>query len=121
MPFRDARTRLEHIEDAILWLDRVVAGRSLADYRRDRALRDIVERNLEKISEASRHLPAALKEQHPLIPWNAVAGIGNRLRHGYDAIDDAVMWEVVTLELPALRTVVEAMLRSLDEGDGADA
>ena len=36
--------------------------------------RQLVERNLEILSEASRRLPDELKEQEAHIPWRAVAG-----------------------------------------------
>lgn len=28
-------------------------------------------------------------------PWRDIRGIGNRLRHGYDALDSAMIWEAV--------------------------
>jgi uncharacterized protein with HEPN domain len=34
----------------------------------------LVERGVEIVSEASRHLPDALKARHPAIPWRKVAG-----------------------------------------------
>ena len=86
MPFRDPRSRLVDIADAIGWLHEVLRGKQLADYRGDRALRDIAERNHEKCSEASRHLPPEMKAAHLLIPWPQIAALGNRLRHGDDAI-----------------------------------
>lgn len=49
-------------------------------------LRDAIERNIERISEASRRLPDDLKAGYPSIPWRDIAGIGNVLRHGYDAV-----------------------------------
>jgi uncharacterized protein with HEPN domain len=111
MAFQDPRTRLAHILDAVKWIERMTAGRSREDYRRDRVLRDFVERNPERISEASRHLPEQLKAEHPRLLWHDIAAIGNRPRHGYDSIDDDTLWSVVTLELPTLRAATEQMLR----------
>jgi NAD(P)-dependent dehydrogenase (short-subunit alcohol dehydrogenase family) len=37
----------------------------------------LVERGVEIISEASRHLPSGSKARHPEIPWPKVAGIAN--------------------------------------------
>jgi Ribonuclease HepT-like len=63
-------------------------------------LRDAVERNSERISEASRHIPEHLKTRHSEIPWPKVAGIGNILRHAYPIVDDSMVWEVVARDLP---------------------
>jgi uncharacterized protein with HEPN domain len=111
MAFDDPRTRLAHILDATQWIERMIAGRSSESYRRDRVLRDFVEPNIERISEASRHLPDEMKAEHPHLPWHDIAAIGNRLRHAYDTINDDTIWSIVTLELPALRVATERMLR----------
>ena len=60
---------------------------------------------MEIISEASRHLPPELKERHPHIPWRNVAGIGNVLRHNYESVSAAVLWNLAKDDLPALEAV----------------
>jgi uncharacterized protein with HEPN domain len=77
-------------------------------------LRDAVERNIERISEASRHIPRSVKAKHPEIPWRKIAGIGNILRHAYPIVDDSLVWEVVVRDLPPLRATVEQMLAEVD-------
>lgn len=62
----------------------------------------MVERGIEIISEASRHLPDDLKARHPEIPWPKVSGIGNVLRHEYQKIAHDVLWHVVQDDLPPL-------------------
>ena len=47
----------------------------------DRRKSWVVERGIEIVSEAGRHLPEALKARHPAIAWRKVAGIGNISRH----------------------------------------
>jgi uncharacterized protein with HEPN domain len=66
---------------------------------------------LEVISEASRRLPDELKAVHSDIPWRAIAGIGNVLRHDYDDIDHIVVWQTATLRVIPLRTAVAEMRR----------
>ena len=78
-------------------------------------LRDAVERCLEIISEASRHVPAELKARHPEIPWRGVADFGNVLRHEYPNVKDPRVWQIVTGDLPPLKAAIEAMLRELEE------
>jgi len=62
----------------------------------------LVERGVEIVSEASRHLPPELKARHPNIPWHKVAGIGNVLRHNYENVAAAVMWKLAHDDLDAL-------------------
>ena len=56
---------LDDMLDAIDWIGRLTTGRTIADYRADRPMRDAVERNIERLSEASRHLPPELTAAHP--------------------------------------------------------
>ena len=109
----DPRPWLDDILDAIQWILRMTEGKSLADYRKDRPLRDAVERNIERLSEASRHIPSELKDRHPTLPWRQIAQVGNILRHSYRKVDHAMVWEIVELDLAPLRVAVESMLVQL--------
>jgi uncharacterized protein with HEPN domain len=62
-----------------------------------------VERGLEIISEASRHVPADLKALTPDIPWRQIAAIGNLLRHEYQRADIAATWNIIEATCPRLR------------------
>jgi hypothetical protein len=55
-------------------------------FERDWEKRWLVERGIEIISEASRHLDDDMKDRRPEVPWSKVAGIGNILRHAYDHV-----------------------------------
>jgi len=109
-------SRLEDILEAMAAIAAYTAGKGFDDYARERIVRDAVERNLERISEASRHIPDDLKARHAEIPWQQVAGIGNILRHAYPIVDDSLVWEVVVRDLPPLKAAIEAMLRNAKSG-----
>ena len=64
-----------------------------------------VVRALEIVSEASRRLPAELKDLHPEIDWIAVAAAGNIYRHEYEGVDENLIWRTVQHDLAVLRTV----------------
>jgi uncharacterized protein with HEPN domain len=119
MAFEDVASRLEDIVGAIDNVQQFVAGRSIEDYRTDTMFRLAIERCIEIISEASRHIPAQMKAEHDSVPWQNVADIGNVLRHGYQSVDPQILWEMATHHLTGLRTAVEHMLIELDEGGRA--
>jgi uncharacterized protein with HEPN domain len=106
---------LDEILNAIDGILTSAAGKSLAEFERDWLLRHGVQRGIEIISEASRHLPSSMKAPYPKVRWKAIAGIGNVLRHEYHSISDRVIWGVVRDELPALRAVIHQMSRDLAE------
>jgi uncharacterized protein with HEPN domain len=79
-----------------------------------------VERGVQIISEASRHLSADLKSRHPEIPWVKVAAIGSVLRHDYERISPDVIWKLATADLgPATKQLNQIChgLRNKAEGD----
>jgi uncharacterized protein with HEPN domain len=71
----------------------------------DKRKRWLVERGIEILSEASRHLPDDIKARHQDIPWRQIAGIGNILRHDYERIAHDVLWRIVQDDLPPLELV----------------
>jgi uncharacterized protein with HEPN domain len=83
--------RLQHVLEAIEDIEVRTNGLSLEAFNQDRFLRLGIERCLEIISEASRHIPGELKAAHPEIPWVRVADIGNRIRHSYHAVDSEIV------------------------------
>lgn len=114
---RSHHVRLSDMLEAIDAVVEMTDGINLGEYRQDLKLRLAVERCIEIISEASRHLPDALTARHPEQPWPEIAAIGNLLRHEYQRVDDQIMWRIATRSLPALRGAVMAMLDSTDQED----
>jgi uncharacterized protein with HEPN domain len=110
--------RLTDIIEAIELIRSEMAGVTLAAFEPDRRKRWLVERGIEIISEASRHLGEEQKARHPKIPWPKVAGIGNVLRHEYEDVAHDVLWHVVRDDLPPLE---QAAARSWQEGRAAAA
>ena len=90
---------------------------SLEAFEADWQSRWLVERGIEIMSEASRHLTAELKTRHPDIPWQKVAGIGNVLRHNYENVAAPVIWSLVRNDLPQLEQVCRQELAAARAND----
>jgi uncharacterized protein with HEPN domain len=95
-----------------------IAGRmTLQAFRSDPIARRAAAYAIQTISEAVRHIPDDWLADFPAEPWEQIRGIGNRIRHEYFRIDDAILWGIVTTDTPALKTVMESMLKR-HGGDG---
>jgi uncharacterized protein with HEPN domain len=105
MPKRSVNLRLVDLIEAAERVREVLGDLSLETFEADWQLHWLVQRGVEIVSEASRHLPDDLKARHPHIPWRKVAGIGNVLRHNYEDIAAPVMWALVRDDLPPLEKV----------------
>lgn len=100
---KDPGIYIRHILEAIANIETDTAEHDFERFRLDRRARQLVERNLEILSEASRRLPNHLKEQEAHIPWRAIAGIGNVLRHDYHDTYPTVLWDTCKKDLTPLK------------------
>ncbi|HYC05907.1 MAG TPA: HepT-like ribonuclease domain-containing protein [Azospirillaceae bacterium] len=100
------RSWLDDMDGAIRHVETFTEGMDFEAFSRDTKSKYAVLYALLTLSEASRRLPADLKERHPEIPWRNVADIGNVYRHEYHRVSDAMLWRTVTEALPPLRRTV---------------
>ena len=63
--------------------------------------------NIQVIGEAAARLPENIKDDNPQIPWPLIKGMRNRLIHEYFGTDLNLVWNVITNELPTLKTELE--------------
>jgi uncharacterized protein with HEPN domain len=108
MPASDA-VRLRHIVDAAREALAFVEERSRADLNTDHMLSLALVRLLEIIGEAARGVSPAVRQSHPEIAWSKMAGMRDRLIHGYFDVNLDIVWETVTQDLPGLIAGVEKL------------
>jgi len=108
----EARQRLLDVLEACRAVERFTKGKDFAAYQHDEMLRAAVERKLEVIGEAFtklEHVEPDLAEKFPEL--RKIVGLRNRIIHGYDSVDDEILWDVVHNKVPGLRRQVEQSLK----------
>ena len=114
-PERTPRT-LRQITDACSFALSVTDGKTLKDYSGERLLRQGVERNLQIIGEAVGRLRRDDPETADrLSEHERIVGFRNVLVHGYDLVDDGIVWNTIRTNLPLLLSEVEGLLKELEE------
>jgi uncharacterized protein with HEPN domain len=108
------REYLRHILDEARYLNSVVQGVTLERFLQDETLKRAFVRSLEVIGEAVKQIPDNVREPHPQIEWRSIAGMRDRLIHGYFGIDYEIVWDAAANKIPALAVAVQAMLDSSD-------
>lgn len=68
---------------------------------------DAIERNLQIIGEAAKHLSPEITTAHPEIAWPEIRGFRNILVHQYFGVDVEVVREVVEIHLPPLAEALQ--------------
>ncbi len=101
---------LDDICDAAAFVREATDGKSLDTYRADRLLRQAIERNFEIIGEAVGRLARAEPDLAARISdAPQIIAFRNLLIHGYDLVDDAQVWQVITQDLPRLEQQVDEL------------
>lgn len=112
----EAKKRLLDVVNACEAIAEFVAGKDFAAYENDRLLRSAVERQFEIIGEALNKAGAAETSLTAQIPeFHRIIGLRHRLIHGYDNVDDEILWDVVQSKLGPLKGQVDAVLRAAGE------
>lgn len=111
----EARKLLEDIRQASEHIIEFTEGKTLSDYTDDALLRSGVERQFEIIGEALNRLAKTEPDvTHQIRHYRRVISFRNILIHGYDVIEDPVVWDVISNDLPVLYERVRNLLRTED-------
>lgn len=108
---------LRHILDETIYLSRQTSGLSKAQFLVDETLKRAFVRSIEIIGEATKQVPDDIRQKYPHIEWRAMAGMRDRLIHGYFGIDYDIVWDVVINKVPDLQQDIEEILRNEESKD----
>jgi len=80
-------------------------------YQNNKLLRRAIEREIEIIGEAINRI---LKISPDILIDNAreIVSTRNLVIHGYDKVDDIIVWEIVKNHIPRLKEQIEQLLNS---------
>lgn len=112
-PLRD-KERLEHMLAAAERVIRYTSGKTFDDLKADDMMYYAVVKNIEIIGEAANLLSVEFTDAHPVTPWKQVRGMRNYIVHEYFQIDDVVVWDVVTTDIPLLRQQIIEYLKEIN-------
>jgi len=101
---------LLHILEEARYLTERTAELTRDDFMDDETLQRAFVRSLEIIGEATKKLPPEWRQSHPEIDWRAMAGMRDRLIHGYFGVDYEIVWDVATTKAEELSRFVEKLI-----------
>ncbi len=102
MTMRDDRTRLLHVRDHLAEAVALLGEKSRAELEADRLLNLSLVRLLEIAAQSAARVSEETQRGLLAIPWPDLAGLRDRLLHGYDTVDLDILWHIVHDDLPPL-------------------
>jgi uncharacterized protein with HEPN domain len=114
MSRHDPKVTLRQVAEHARHAQEICAQNTLAGMLTDWQKRAAFERVMEILGEAVKRLPPELTARYPAVDWRGIAGMRDRVSHGYDAIDYGLLWQSVATRVPGLLATVEQMLKDLD-------
>lgn len=106
-------------QDKAYLLDILIAARKVLEFtrgvtweefQRSDMLQNAVMRPLEIIGEVARKISQETKNTHPVVPWNDMIGMRNRLIHEYFRINLQTVWDTVQNDIPRLIALIEPLV-----------
>jgi uncharacterized protein with HEPN domain len=112
----ETKRRLLDALEACRAIQKFSAGTDYATFVADELLRAAIERKFEILGEALNRAEQSESDLADQLPeLRRMIGMRNRIIHGYDAIDEEILWDAVEFKVPNLSEQIAAIL-----GDNQD-
>lgn len=102
---------LRHMLDEISFLVEEADNVDLGGFLKDEKLKRAFARSLEIMGEAAKNVSKSLREKHPGVEWEKIAGLRDKLIHHYFGVDWDLIWDIIRNKLPDLKTKIESILK----------
>ena len=110
MTQHDPFVRMRHMRDHAREAIEMLGDKSSEELRDDRMLQLALVQLMEIVGEAASRIPADVRSAYSSIPWQLAADMRDKLIHGYDVIEYAIVHDTVRDDLPVLVQQLNAIL-----------
>lgn len=101
---------IEDILDAMDKAETMISDVDFETFEKDYQLNFAIVRALEIIGEATKRLPESVRDQYTDVPWKDMAGMRDRIIHGYDSVNLKIVWETVTKRIPEIKPQIQQIV-----------
>jgi uncharacterized protein with HEPN domain len=107
---KDDMVYVGHMLDTARKAGFLIEGKSRKNFDADEVLRLALTHLLQTIGESARRVSQDFRTASPQLPWKAIVGMRTKIVHDYLDVDEDIVWDTVTQELPELIQILKIMM-----------
>ncbi|MFO8077867.1 MAG: DUF86 domain-containing protein [Thermoplasmatota archaeon] len=101
---------LHHMLDSMVKIKDFTDNVGESEFENSELIQSAVIRQIEIIGEATKQISQSVKRKYPHIPWRDIAGMRDKLIHGYFGVDIDAVWDTIQLDIPVLEKDIKRIL-----------
>ncbi|MDJ0598305.1 MAG: DUF86 domain-containing protein [Crocosphaera sp.] len=113
MTKRELTEYLNDILMAINQIQKLTEQKKIESFKNNSVNFSAIIQSLVIIGEAVKNVPNDVRDSYPHVPWKAIAGMRDKLVHEYWAIDEQVVWKVISKNIPQLKTDIFQIIKDI--------
>jgi len=108
---KDDKFFIQSVLENLTEIQKFIEGFNYAEFRKDSKTQYAVFKAFENIGEAVKNISADLRQRYKKVPWKEIAGLRDKLIHGYFGIEEKIVWKAAKKEAGVLKKLFSEIKR----------
>ena len=106
---------LKNISEAMDASQRFVLGMGFDAFVANDKTVSAVLQKIKIVGEAAKNIPETIRQDYPQVPWQQMTEIRDQIVYAYFAVDYAVIWDTLKVDIPQLQPIIQQILEDMEK------